>query len=88
MREVAALESAMMPRPTRIVLRTPIRAISAAANGPISPNSTMLIATAREIVDAGQPMSASIGSMSTPGVDRIPAATISTRNVIPTITQP
>jgi hypothetical protein len=42
----------------------------------------MLSAAAAEIVCALQPVSCSIGTISTPGVARIPATTISTRNVV------
>ncbi len=48
----------------------PKRSISAAANGEIRPNSTMLTETARLIVPCDQPYSMCSGSMSTPGTLR------------------
>ena len=86
-REAATVATVMMPSPISIVRRTPIVCISAAANGPSTPKSAMLIATASEMVAAVQPMSASSGSISTPGAERTPAAKMSTRNVKPAIAQ-
>ncbi len=88
MRDVATVETTMIPRPKRIVLRIPIFCINAAANGPISPKSAMLIATATEIVAVVQPMSRSMGAMSTPGADRMPAEIKSTQNDSATMNQP
>ncbi len=88
MNDVAVVATTQTPRPINIVRRTPIDCMSAAVNGPISPNSTMLIATANEIVAADQCMSVSIGSISTPGVERIPAAESIVRNPSATATYP
>ncbi len=56
----------------RMVRRMPICCISAAANGPISPNSTMLMEMAKEMVVRLQPNASSSGTMSTLGVARMP----------------
>jgi hypothetical protein len=48
--------------------------MSAAAKGPIRPNSMRFSETARPMVPRDQPNSSCRGSMSTPGVDRNPAA--------------
>jgi hypothetical protein len=48
----------------------------------------MLMATAAEIVARLQPNSASSGTISTPGVARIPAVTTTTRNVTAATTHP
>ena len=87
MNDEAVVATASKPSPNSSVRRTPIDCMSAAANGPIKPKSAMLIATASEIVAADQPISRSIGSISTPGVERIPAAVSSTRNAKPAMSQ-
>ena len=58
-----------------------------AANGPIRPKSAMLIATASEMAARLQPNSASSGTISTPGVARMPAVISSTMKVTAAITQ-
>ena len=82
-RVVSATEIASSATAARISRRSPHRFIADAANGPIRPNSAMLIATAAEIAARLQPNSASSGTINTPGVARTPAVTISTRNVTP-----
>ena len=67
--------------------RTPNRFITAAANGPISPNSAMLIATANEIAVRFHPNSVSSGTIRTPGVARTPAPTSRITKVTAATTQ-
>ena len=62
---------------TRLI---PNRSISAAENGAVRPNSTRLIDTASPIRPIGQPNSSCSGVISTPGVDRKPAAPIAVKN--------
>ena len=57
----------------------PNRSISAAENGAVSPKSTRLTETARPMRPMGQPNSSCSGVMSTPGVDRNPAAPMAVR---------
>jgi hypothetical protein len=64
-----------------MVRRTPRRSISAAAKGPISPYSTRFTEMASEMVARDQPNSPSSGTISTPGVARMPADTSSTAKV-------
>ena len=66
---------------TAMVRRRPNRSMIAAANGPARPYSRMLTATAKLMVARDQPNSASNGTISTPGTERMPAATSSTRKV-------
>ncbi len=61
--------------------RTPQRSIAEAANGPMRPKSAMLMATASEMTARLQPNSSSSGTMSRPGVARMPAVMRSTKNV-------
>ncbi len=63
------------------VRRTPTRSMTAAANGPISPYRTRLIDTAPAIVARDHPNASSSGTMSTPGVARMAAATSSVTKV-------
>ena len=60
--------------------RIPNRSISAAENGAVRPNSTRFTETASPITPTGQPNSSCSGVMSTPGVDRNPAAPIAVKN--------
>jgi len=71
-----------------VTLRTPNRLISAAANGPIRPNSSRRIARAPDISDVSQPNSRCNGSRSTAGAPTAPATTSMVRNVTATTTQP
>jgi hypothetical protein len=71
-----------------ITRRTPKRFMSAAANGPKSPNSKMRKAKADEICASLQPNSFSRGTIITPGVPIAPAVTSRTRNVTATTTHP
>jgi hypothetical protein len=48
----------------------------------------MLIAMAVEIVVADQPISFSIGTIKTPGAERIPAATSNTQKISATMNHP
>ena len=59
-----------------------------AANGPISPNSAMLMATAPEMTARFQPNSLSSGTIRMPGVARMPAVTSRTVNVTAATTHP
>ena len=69
------------------IRRSPNRSMTEAANGPIRPKSAMLIATASEMIARFHPNSCSSGTMSTPGVARMPAVISSTTNVAAAITQ-
>lgn len=51
------------------------------------PNSTRLTLTASEMVAPDQPKSSSIGTISTPGVERKPLAGSSVTKVTPATTQ-
>ena len=53
--------------------RTPQRSMADAAKGPINPNRARLMATAPEIAVRLQPNSVSSGTISSPGVARMPA---------------
>ena len=69
---------------TRAVATTrwmPSRSMSAAENGAASPKSTRLTDTAPPMTPIGQPNSSCSGVMSTPGVDRNPAAPMIVRKV-------
>jgi hypothetical protein len=61
--------------------RMPQRSIIAAANGPTNPKRTRLIETARETVARDHPNSPSSGTISTPGVERVPDAASRVMNV-------
>ena len=61
----------------------PKRAMKAAAKGPISPKRMRLIATASEISARFHPNSDWRGTMSTPGVARVPAAASRVTKVMP-----
>ena len=86
-RVLSATETASSAIAARIRRRTPQRFIADAANGPISPNRAMLMATAAEIAARLQPNSASSGTISTPGVARMPAVTIRMTKVTAAMTQ-
>ena len=85
---VKAKPLAMMTSASSTLARTPMRSISAAPNGPVTPYINRLIETASEMVARLQPKSFSIGTISTPGAARNPAATSSTKKVRPATTQP
>ena len=68
--------------------RIPKRSIRAAANGPHRPYRNRLIETANEIVTRFQPNSCSSGTISTPGVERMPADASNVRNVTAATIQP
>ena len=63
------------------------RSIADAANGPRRPNNAILRATAAEIAARLHPNSVSSGTMSRPGVARMPAVTSSTTKVTAATTQ-
>ncbi len=67
---------------TVVTRRRPYRACSAAANGPMKPNSSTLMLTAVPTVARLQPNSSRSGSMRIPGVDRKPAAPRSVTNAV------
>ena len=69
-------------------LRRPKRAIMAAANGAIRPNSSSRIDSAEEICVVLQPNSFSSGRMNTPGAPTEAELISEVRNVTATITQP
>jgi len=79
---VGAAEKALPPiaaasrtSATTIVRRMPKRCIAAAANGPINPNRTRPIDTARVMLSRLQPKLFSSGTIRTLGVARMPATT-------------
>ena len=65
---------------TIVTRRNPKRCCSAAANGPMNPNSSTLMPTAKPTVARLQPNSSRSGSISTLGVLRKPAAPSSVMN--------
>jgi hypothetical protein len=82
------LEPALTPSSAPIVTRrTPKRSTSPAENGPPRPKKIRLIETAKPIVARLQPNSSWSGTISTPGVERNPAAVISVTNPTPATTQ-
>jgi hypothetical protein len=83
---VSATDTASSATAARISRRMPHRFIAEAAKGPIRPNSAMLIATAAEMAARLQPNSVSSGTISTPGVARMPAVTIRITKVTPATT--
>ena len=68
--------------------RMPKRFMNAAANGPMSPNSTSRIAKANEMSAFCQPNSRCRGTIITPGAPRAPAVASMVRKVVATTTQP
>src|SRR3954452_2099726 len=74
MKTVSAEPSAIMVIARGTTRRRPNFWVSAAANGPASPNSTRLTDTAPAIVARDQPNSSCSGTIRTPGVARKPAA--------------
>ena len=82
-----ATDAASSARAASMTRRRPHRSITDAANGPISPKSAMLIATAAEITARFQPNSVSSGTIRMPGVARMPAVTSSTMKVTAATTQ-
>jgi hypothetical protein len=64
----------------------PKRFMKAAAKGPHSPKRRRLMDTAREMTARFQPKSCSRGTISTPGMERMPAAASSVKNVTPNTT--
>ena len=81
MRVVSATEIPSSATAHRTTRRNPQRSITDAANGPIKPNSAMLIATAPEMTARLHPNSPSSEIIRTPGVARIPAVTSRTTKV-------
>jgi hypothetical protein len=79
----AVPSSAMAASTTR---RSPHLSITDAANGPRRPKSAMLMATAAEMTVRSHPNSPSSGTISTPGVERMPAVTSMTANVTAAMT--
>ncbi len=84
---VSATPRATIASAVPTVRARPNRSITAAANGPTSPYNRMLTATAKLTTDRDQPNSASNGTISTPGAERMPAATSSTTKVHPATVQ-
>ena len=70
-----------------VTRRSPKRCCSAAANGPMNPNSSTLMLTANPTVARLQPNSSRSGSISTLGVLRKPAAPSSVMNDAAATTQ-
>jgi hypothetical protein len=62
--------------------------MNAAANGPMSPNSSNRIARAEEMAAVDQPNSRCSGSSNTPGAPTAPAVTSMVKKVAATTTQP
>ena len=79
-RVVPRAPSEMTARATTVTRRSPYFACSAAANGPMKPNSSRLMLTAVPTVARLQPNSSRSGSMRMPGVERKPAAPSSVTN--------
>ena len=77
---VSPLPAATSSRAKLVTWRMPKRSISAAANGAISPYRIRLTLTALDISVRDQPNSCSIGTISTPGAARKPAAPTSATN--------
>ena len=73
MRVVSATEMASNATAPATRRRSPQRCMADAANGPIRPNSAMLIATAAEMTVRLQPNSCSSGTIRSAGVARTPA---------------
>jgi len=87
---IAGVSATLMPVVASarvIVQRAPKRSIAAAAKGPIAPKSRRLTPRAREIVARDQWNSSSSGTISTPGVARVPAVMSASANVTATMTQ-
>src|SRR6478736_6788869 len=87
MKTVSALPSATITSANVTTGRIPNRSMRAAANGEISPNSTMFTDTARPMVACDQPYSMCSGSISTPGTLRNAAAPTRVTNVTDATTQ-
>ena len=80
------------PSPTEVsalmtTRRTPNFSISAAANGAVKPKSNTFIPTAKEMIERDHPNSSSKGTISTEGAERMPAAPINVKKVIPAAIQ-
>ena len=71
--EESATPAVSTARASSTMRRSPYRSINDAANGPISPNSAILIAMAPEIAARLQPNSRSKGTIRMAGVARMPA---------------
>ena len=80
MNALAAVDTDISASAPTSTVRMPKRCINAAANGPTSPYRKMPIAADSEITSRGQPNACSSGTISTPGVERRPAATSRARN--------
>ena len=74
MNRLARVDSAIMASAATTVARMPKRCMAAAAKGPVRPNRKMPVAAARLIWPRDQPKACSHGTISTPGVERSPAA--------------
>jgi hypothetical protein len=85
---VRPADAAINPSATVTTRRNPIRSTSAAENGPDSPMTTRLMATAAEIVARLHPNSSCSGTISTPGTARNAADASSAVNPAPATTQP
>lgn len=68
--------------------RMPWRSMSRPETGPARPRVRMESEMAHEIWAVDQPKSSFSGVIITPGAERIPAVTVTSRKVMPTITQP
>ena len=88
MKTVSPADAAISASATVTTRRNPIRSTRAAENGPLTPNTTRLIATAAEIVARLQPNSSCSGTISTPGTARNAAEASSAVNPAPATTQP
>jgi len=68
--------------------RVPCLSMRRPETGPARPSVRIEAEMAREIWVVDQPKSVSSGVIMTPGAERMPAVTVTSRNVIATMTQP
>ena len=84
MKRLAADETLIMASAAITVARMPKRCMAAAAKGPVRPNRKIPVAAAKLTVPRDQPNAAPQGTISTPGVDRSPAAASSATKITAT----
>ena len=88
MTKVAPTPATPNARNPMITGRMPCRSISRPEIGPAKPSVRIESEIAQEIWAVDHPKSSLNGVIITPGAERIPAVTVTSRNVIATITQP
>ncbi len=84
MARLAADERLIIARAMMMVVRMPKRCIAAAAKGPVRPNRKMPMPAAMLMVPRDQPKAWPQGTISTPGVERSPAAASREIKTMPT----